>query len=42
MVIVDAEARLRDFLAHVADVLGETSAMAVLDRVRIHAPGVDE
>ncbi|WP_405875094.1 DUF190 domain-containing protein [Streptomyces sp. NBC_00005] len=42
VVIVDEEPRLRDFLPHVADVLGETSAVAVLDRVRIHTPRVHE
>ena len=42
VIIVDEEPRLRDFLPHVADVLGETSAVAVLDRARIHAPGVRE
>lgn len=42
VVIVDEEPRLRDFLPHVADVLGETSAVAVLDRVRIHTPSPDE
>lgn len=38
VVIVDEEPRLRSFLPRVADVLGETSAVAVLDRVRIHTP----
>jgi len=42
VVIVDEEPRLRDFLPHVADVLGETSAVAVLDRVRIHTPRTHE
>ncbi|MFR0354057.1 DUF190 domain-containing protein [Streptomyces sediminimaris] len=38
VVIVDDEPRLRDFLSRAADVLGETSAVAVLDRVRVRAP----
>lgn len=38
VIIVDEERRLRAFLPCVADVLGETSAVAVLDRVRIHVP----
>ncbi|MEV0486845.1 DUF190 domain-containing protein [Streptomyces sp. NPDC050508] len=38
VIIVDEERRLRAFLSHVADVLGETAAVAVLDRVRIHVP----
>ncbi|WP_369245025.1 DUF190 domain-containing protein [Streptomyces sp. R41] len=38
VVIVDEERRLRDFLPRVEDILGETSAVAVLDRVRIHRP----
>ena len=36
VVIVDEEERLRSFLSGVADLLGETSAVAVLDRVLIH------
>ncbi|MEU6350788.1 DUF190 domain-containing protein [Streptomyces sp. NPDC047072] len=39
VVVVDEEPRLRSFLPLVADVLGEASAVAVLDRVRIHTPG---
>ncbi|NEB01166.1 DUF190 domain-containing protein [Streptomyces sp. SID13726] len=42
VVMVDEEPRLRSFLSAVADVLGGTSAVAVLDRVRIHSPHVDE
>ncbi|MET7737549.1 DUF190 domain-containing protein [Streptomyces sp. NPDC005402] len=42
VVLVDEEPRLRSFLPLVADVLGETSAVAVLDRVRVHSPRVDE
>ncbi|MGY6019298.1 DUF190 domain-containing protein [Streptomyces spinosirectus] len=38
VVVVDDEPRLRDFLPHVADVLGGTAAVVVLDRVRVHAP----
>ncbi|MGQ4382422.1 DUF190 domain-containing protein [Streptomyces sp. SAS_270] len=38
VVIVDDEERLRSFLSGVADLLGETYAVAVLDRVRIHRP----
>nr|WSY56624.1 DUF190 domain-containing protein [Streptomyces sp. NBC_00886] len=38
VIIVDEERRLRSFLPHVADVLGESAAVAVLDRVRIHGP----
>jgi PII-like signaling protein len=38
VVIVDDEERLRSFLSRVADLLGETHAVAVLDRVRIHRP----
>ena len=38
VVIVDDEERLRSFLPCVADILGETYAVAVLDRVRIHRP----
>ena len=37
VVIVDEEPRLRSFLPCVADVLGETGAVAVLDRVWIHS-----
>ncbi|MFF4054262.1 DUF190 domain-containing protein [Streptomyces sp. NPDC001668] len=42
VVVVDDEPRLRSFLPLVADVLGETSAVAVLDRVHIPSPQVDE
>lgn len=38
VVIVDEERRLRSFLPRVADVLGETAAVATLDQVRIHVP----
>ncbi|XUL86679.1 DUF190 domain-containing protein [Streptomyces galilaeus] len=38
VIIVDEERRLRSFLLCVADVLGETAAVATLDRVRVHVP----
>jgi PII-like signaling protein len=42
VVIVDEEPRTRSFLPQVADVLGETAAVAALDRVRIHTPHAHE
>ncbi|SEC90139.1 hypothetical protein SAMN05216489_01920 [Streptomyces sp. 3213] len=38
VIIVDDERRLHSFLPRVADVLGETAAVATLDQVRIHGP----
>ncbi|MGW9032052.1 DUF190 domain-containing protein [Streptomyces sp. NPDC055722] len=38
VVIVDEEVRLRFFLLCVQEVLEQTEAVAVLDRVRIHQP----
>ncbi|MFG2500474.1 DUF190 domain-containing protein [Streptomyces sp. NPDC048441] len=42
VVIVENEPRLRAFLLSIADILEQTAASAILERVRVHRPGAIE